>query len=156
MGGRGAAVVTVPTMRPIALAAPLAALAGCSWQGPPLAGYPGLQYKVVSFYDDHALERNAACPLPRMDAVQAKVVDETPTRVVMNVRYHWYDDSQGGHARSRLPGMPFPGVGQGSVLGYCNDWGERTFAFAKNSQGGLDVVSMTGPQREQSLSATVR
>src|SRR5690349_21385330 len=42
---------------------PLAALAACSWQGPPLAGYPGLQWKVVSYYDNRAMERNAACPL---------------------------------------------------------------------------------------------
>src|SRR3954470_23695734 len=74
-------------MRRITVAA-LLALAACSWQGPPLAGYPGLQYKVISYYDDRAMERNAACPLPRMDAVQAKAVDETPTQVVMNVRYH--------------------------------------------------------------------
>ena len=55
----------------------------------------------------------------------------------------------------RGPGMPFPGVGSGSVLGYCNDWGERTFTFTKNSQGGLEVAWMTGPQRDRSLSSTV-
>ena len=102
------------------------------------------------------MERNAACPLPRMDAVQAKVVDETPTKVVMNVRYHWYDDSQSSHTERRFPGMPFPGTSSGSVLGYCNDWGERTFTFTKTSQGGLEVASMTGPQRDRSLSSTVQ
>ena len=135
-------------MRPIAAAA-LLTVAACSWQGPPLAGYPGLQYKVVSYYDDRAMERNAACPLPHMDAVQAKVVDESPTQVVMNVRYHWYDDSQSSGSDV------FPGRG-GGVLGYCNDWGERTFTFTKNTQGGLDVASMTGPQRDRSLSSTVQ
>jgi len=142
-------------MRRITVAA-LLALAACSWQGPPLAGYPGLQYKVISYYDDRAMERNAACPLPRMDAVQAKVVDETPMQVVMNVRYHWYDDSQSSHSERRAPGMRFPGVGPGSVLGYCNDWGERTFTFTKNTQGSLEVASMTGPQRDRSLSSSVR
>ena len=142
-------------MRRLAVAA-LLTLAACSWQGPPLAGYPGLQWKVISYYDNRAMERNAACPLPRMDAVQAKVVDETPTQVVMNVRYHWFDDSQSSHEGRRFPGMPFPGVGAGGVLGYCNDWGERTFTFTKTSQGGLEVASMTGPQRDRSLSSTVQ
>ena len=128
----------------------LSALAACSWQGPSLAGYSGLQWKVESFYGNHALERNAACPLPRMDAVQAKIVDETPTTVVMNVRYHWYDDTQSSDSSDL-----FPGGGSG-VLGYCNDWGERTFTFTKTSQGGLQVASMTGPQRERSLAAPVR
>ena len=137
-------------MRPRWSAPLLAAvLAGCGWQGPSLAGYPGLQWQVMSYYNTHAMERNAACPIPQMDAVQAKVVDETPTQVVMNVRYHWYDESQSGSGDDMIPGS-----GSG-VLGYCNDWGERTFTFAKNSQGGLDVVSMTGPQRERGLAAPV-
>ena len=130
-------------------AATLLTLAACSWQGPPLAGYPGLQWKVISYYNNRAMERNAACPLPRMDAVQAKVVDETPTQVVMNVRYHWYDDSQSSDNDI------FPSRG-GGVLGYCNDWGERTFTFTKTSQGGLQVASMTGPQRDRPLPTPVR
>jgi hypothetical protein len=134
-------------------AAALLAIAGCSWQGTALAGYPGLQWQVISYYDGCAMERNAACPLPRMNAVQAKMVDETATRVVMNVRYHWHDDSQSSHAERRAPGMRFPGVGQGGVLGYCNDWGERT--FTNTTQGDLEVASMTGPQRDRSLSSSV-
>jgi hypothetical protein len=102
----------------------------------------------MSYYNTHAMERNAACPIPQMDTVQAKVVDETPTQVVMNVRYHWFDDSQSSDNDL------FPGGG--SVLGYCNDWGERTFTFTKTTQGGLQVASMTGPQRERPLPAPVR
>ena len=132
-------------------AAALLAIAGCSWQGPALAGYPGLQWQAISYYEDRAMERNAACPLPRMDAVQARMVDETATRVVMNVRYHWHDDSQSSHAARRARGMRFPG----GVLGYCNDWGERTFTFTKATQGDLEVASMTGPQRDRSLSSSV-
>jgi hypothetical protein len=49
--------------------------------------------------------------------------------------------------------MRFPGVGQGGVLGYCNDRGERT--FTNTTQGDLEVASMTGPQRDRSLSSSV-
>jgi hypothetical protein len=62
--------------------------------------------------------------------------------VVMNVRYHWWDERQNDS---------FPlgnATGTGS-FGYCNDWSERTFTLAKNTGGGLDVVSMTGPQRQR-------
>jgi signal transduction histidine kinase len=116
------------------------ALGACA--GPSLGGYDGLQYKVVSFYEANALEKNAACPQPRMTPVKATVVEETPERVVMNVRYHWWDERQNDS---------FPlgnGTGTGS-FGYCNDWSERTFTLAKNTGGGLDVVSMTGPQRQR-------
>jgi hypothetical protein len=119
-----------------------AALAACSWQGPSLAGYPGLQWKVVSYYDSRALEKSAACPQPRMDAVQARVVDENEKQVVMTIRYHWYDDTQSSGSDNPL----FPG---GGILGYCNDWGERTFTFAKRTDGNLDVIGMSGPQRDR-------
>ena len=143
-GPRGRAVA----MKPLVILLFLVA-AACSWQGPSLAGYPGLQWQVMSYYNTHAVEQNAACPIPQMDAVQAKVVDENPTQVVMNVRYHWFDDSQSSDNDL------FPGGGSGA-LGYCNDWGERTFTFTKTSQGGLQVVSMTGPQRERPLPSPVR
>ena len=135
-------------MKPLVILLFLVA-AACSWQGPSLAGYPGLQWQVMSYYNTHAVEQNAACPIPQMDAVQAKVVDENPTQVVMNVRYHWFDDSQSSDNDL------FPGGGSGA-LGYCNDWGERTFTLTKTSQGGLQVVSMTGPQRERPLPSPVR
>jgi hypothetical protein len=116
------------------------ALGACA--GPSLGGYDGLQYKVVSFYEANALEKNAACPQPRMTPVKATVVEETLQQVVMNVRYHWWDERQNDS---------FPlgnATGTGS-FGYCNDWGERTFTLAKNTGGDLDVVSMTGPQRQR-------
>ena len=123
----------------------LLALGACSMQGPPLAGYEGLQYKVVSYYEANALEKNAACPRPRMTPVRATVVEETPERVVMNVRYRWWDEGQNDNHGN----FPFGGTGTGTG-GYCNDWNERTFTLAKNTAGGLDVVSMTGPQRQRS------
>ena len=114
-------------------------LAGCGYEGPPLAGYKGLQFKVVSFYDARAFEKNATCNRPRMTPVRATVVEETPERVVMNVRYHFRDEGQGNNGF-----FPFGGGGGGR----CNDWSERTFTLAKTAGGGLDVIAMTGPQRQ--------
>src|SRR5688572_22435105 len=102
-----------------------AALAGCGWQGPSLAGYPGLQYQVISFYDDRATERSAACPNPEMQSITSnRVVEDTPERVVMDVRYYWIDWSQGTDV-------------QGGTVTTCRDWSERTFTFSRTSDGGL-------------------
>ena len=110
-------------------------LAGCSWQGPSLAGYPGLQYQVTSLYGDRAMEQNASCPNPRMWSVtKYTVVEDTPERVVMDIHYYWVDESQSIDV-------------QGSSMTTCRDWGDRTFTFAKTTGGGLEVVSMTGAQK---------
>jgi HAMP domain-containing protein len=79
----------------VALVVLAAALGACSWRGPSLAGYDGLQFEVISFYDANAMEKNATCPQPRMQAVtRTQVVEETPQRVVMNIRYHFRDEGQ--------------------------------------------------------------
>jgi hypothetical protein len=112
-----------------------ATLAGCGYAGPPLAGYPGLQRQVISYYDDRATERSFACPNPRMQSVtSSRVVEDTPETVVMDVRYYWVDWSQASE------------VGGGNVT-TCRDWSERTFTFARASDGQLGVVEMTGPQK---------
>ena len=111
------------------------ALGACSWQGPALAGYPGLQYQVVSFYDDRAMERSASCPNPHMQSVtRYRIVEDTPDKVVMDINYYWVDQSQAVDV-------------QGGSLTTCRDWGERTFTFARTSNGNLTVQSMTGEQR---------
>ena len=112
-----------------------AALAGCGWQGPPLAGYPGLQWQVISYYGGRATEANAMCPNPEIQAVtRAEVIEQTPERVVMDLHYHWVDDGQ------------TVDTGEGGSRIVCADWGRRRFTFARNSAGGLEVVGMTGPQ----------
>jgi hypothetical protein len=114
----------------------VAALAGCGWQGPSLAGYPGLQLQVVNYYDAHALEGGALCPQPQMDSVVgARVVEDAPQRVVMAVRYHFRDEGQTTE-------------GTAGSMGGCDGWGERTFTFARLGDGRLAVQEMTGPQRE--------
>ena len=112
----------------------LATLAACGWQGPPLAGQPGLQWQVISFYDGRAMENHASCPTPHLRSIIAtRVVEETPERVVMALRYYWVDDQ-----------VQYT-VNGGQVS--CQDWGERTFTFARASDGTLTVVAMSGPQK---------
>ena len=110
-------------------------LSACGWQGPALEGHAGLQYQVISFYDAHASERQWSCPNPAMQSVTStQVVEDTPAKVVMDIRYYWVDWSQA----SDVPG--------GSIT-TCRDFGERTFTFTKNSDGSLRPESMTGPQK---------
>jgi hypothetical protein len=112
-----------------------ALVGGCAAQGPSLAGYPGLQWQVISFYDDRATERSAACPNPEMQSITShRVVGASPDRVVLDVRYYWIDWSQGTDI-------------SGGTVTTCRDWNERTFTFARTSDGGLEVRSMTGPQK---------
>jgi hypothetical protein len=113
-----------------------AALAGCGWQGPPLAGHEGLQWQVVSYYGGRAMEAQARCPNPQMGGIlRTELVEETPERLVLNLRYHWVDD---------LRTVDTAGGG-GKII--CSGWGERTFTFTRLSNGALEVESMTGPQK---------
>ena len=112
------------------------ATAGCSWQGPSLAGYPGLQYRVISYYDGRAMERGANCPNPELQTITGtRVIEETPERVVMEVRYYWVDWSQATDVR-------------GANVTTCRDWSARTFTFTRNTDGNLLVESMTGAQKQ--------
>lgn len=118
-----------------ALVIAAAAVAACSYPGPSLQGYVGLQYRVTSYYRDHAWERAAVCPNPEMQSITAsRIVERTPDRVVMEIRYYWVDWSQASD------------IGGASVT-TCRDWSERIFSFAPRSDGTLEVVGMTGGRK---------
>jgi hypothetical protein len=129
------------------------ALGGCTElaHGPSVAGYPGLQYQIESFYSARALEENATCTQPRMTISAYKVVEETPERLVLEVRYHYVDEGRRDFDRGAIDGAMFgvPGVG-----GQCDAFATRTFVIAKAVGGAGSgrptamVASMTGPQRE--------
>ena len=113
----------------------MAALGACGYQGSELAGQPGLQWQVMSFYGARATERSFTCNNPRMRTITStRVIDDTPERVVMDLRYTWVDD---------IAAIDMPHGG--SIA--CQDWGERTFTFSRSSDGTLSVLSMSGPQR---------
>jgi hypothetical protein len=128
------------------LALPLLLLLGaCGYQGPSVAGFPGLQNRIQWYYDSNAIEQNATCNSPRMRSVTgAQIVEETPETVVMNIRYYWFDESQLDFDSGGFTPMPSP------ILQRCNGFAERTFTFVKMTDGSLQVRSMTGPQRRPS------
>ena len=121
---------------------PLLGLVGCGYQGPAVAGYPGLQNKIMWYYDSNALEQNATCTQPRMRSVtSAQVIDENQESVAMRIRYYWLDEGQLDYDNNGfvpMPGIPFQ---------RCNGFAERTFTFVKMTDGNLQVRSMSGPQR---------
>jgi hypothetical protein len=136
-------------------------LAGCAQlaQGPSLAGYPGLQWQVESFYGARALEENAMCTQPRMTAIVGhEIVEDTPERMVMNVRYHYVDEGMRNFDDEDGLGFPRFRFGTGS----CDDFATRTFIIAKGKGGAPDaaqamfVQSMNGPQRELAPNSALR
>ena len=128
------------------LALPLLLLLGaCGYQGPAVAGYPGLQNKIQWYYDSNAIEQNATCNTPRMRSVTgSQILEETPETVVMSIRYYWFDEGQIDFDRGGFTPMPAPSLQR------CNGFAERTFTFVKMTDGSLQVRSMTGPQRRPS------
>ena len=117
------------------LALGVMALAACGYQGPAVAGYPGLQLKILNFYDGRGWEQGANCILPQMGAITVqRVVEDTPTRLVLDLRY-WYQSDDFGDRDVFF--RPFR----------CQGWNQRTFVINKSPGGRLDVVGMSGPQR---------
>lgn len=113
----------------------LLGLAGCSWPGPSLQGQPGLQYDVISFYNGRAMERSASCPNPEMQSItNSRIVSDDGEAVTMDIRYSWVDWSQATD------------IGGGNVT-TCRDWSERTFTFARDTNGKLQVTGMSGGQK---------
>ena len=74
---------------------------------------------------------------------RTQVVGETPQQVVMTIRYYWLDEGQLDYDRG---GVPMAGL----AFQRCNGVAERTFTFAKMTDGSLSVRSMSGPQRRSS------
>lgn len=121
------------SMRSAALV--LLGLSGCSWPGPSLQGQPGLQYEVISFYNRRAMERSATCPNPEMQSItSSRITRDDGQNVTMDIRYYWVDWSQAVDMA-------------GGNITTCRDWSERTFTFARDTGGKLQVVSMSGSQK---------
>jgi hypothetical protein len=67
--------------------------------------------------------------------VRTDVVEESPERVVMDLRYHYRDETMTADA------------GRSGTKYGCDGFGERTFTFVRTANGGLEVAAMTGGQR---------
>ena len=111
-------------------------VAGCAGSRVPEASFGdprALERAVMSYYERHATEENRTCSSPYMYGLtQVGVVEETPERLVVDVRYLYRDRNKDDR-----------GDGFGRE---CSDYGERRFTLGKGT-AGLEVLDMTGPQR---------
>ncbi len=129
--------------------ATLLGLAACSQVSPGVGfntvlGYENLGRDIRHFYRQRAWERNAACPMPRIDAIlSATVIDETEEEIVASVRYSWLDEARldGDNGAARV------GVGGG---GSCRGIDERRLTLEKRA-GDVHIVAMSGPQRPEPI-----
>lgn len=113
-------------------------LAACGIEGPALAGYDGLQFKVRSFYRKHAVEENRTCRAPEIRGfTDIEVVEDTEERLVLDISYR-YRDTRYAEFRQTLGGDFF----------VCNGFATRTFVVDKNGDE-LRVARMTGPQQQR-------
>ena len=109
VGMRADASGAVSRMRQIMGAAAMAiGVAGCAWQGPSLAGLPGAQYQVTSYYANNAIEKGMSCTQPAMTPIRSTVLSDDGQQVEVRVRYHWYPNDGGGR------GVVVPGDGGSS------------------------------------------
>ena len=82
--------------KPLHAALLLLLLSGCGYEGPELAGIPGLQTKVRAYYRDHATERNGSCRAPEMRGItQVDILEDNDDEMSIRVRYYFRDDEFG-------------------------------------------------------------
>jgi hypothetical protein len=117
-------------MRPLIALMLVITITGCTSRvTSQLAEFPGLQRQIEDFYAARAFEQNAQCTQPTMTATDVRIVDRTPERLVLDVRYA-HEATRGGSGQFR-----------------CRGFGERRFQVALGPGGGTTVVAMTGLQR---------
>ncbi len=108
-----------------------ALLAGCVAGPGPLD--PELTYLIRSYYRHHAAERNYTCLAPEIRGItRVEVLEDTPTRLVLKIRYHYRDDTYGM---------------DGFLTGRCQDFATRTFVIDRRD--GYRVVGMSGEVRDR-------
>lgn len=112
----------------------LCGLAGCTSAG--LSVDSRLQHEIIRYYAHHATEQNALCLAPEIRGItRMEVLEETPDRLVVRVRYNWVDEIYG---EEDVDGL-------GVTLQRCNGFAERVFTIDRRD--GVRVVDMTGPKR---------
>ena len=83
-------------------------------------------------YEAHASEQYGRCLNAFMNALtRVDVVEDTGTRLVVDVRYAYRDRFMTDRA--------------GALGRQCSGRGERRFTLARNEDESLDVVEMSGP-----------
>jgi hypothetical protein len=115
-----------------------------------LAGHPGLLLDVKRYYETNATEEFGRCTSPLLEGVSAAdVLEETPERLTVRVRYYYRDafrdwdegcDARGGGLLTRM--CRTGRIGNPP----CRGFSDRTFTIDKRGERP-EVATMTGPQR---------
>ena len=112
---------------------PALLLAGCSSV---LGEQSPLDGTIERYYEAHASERTGQCLAPYIDGItRTQVIEDTPERLVLDVRYLYRDRYKDNEA-----GM------DGNGLTGCVGYGTRQFVLAR-SDDTLTVEQMSGPRR---------
>jgi hypothetical protein len=110
-------------------------LAGCAASRMPATSFAEpleLERSVMRYYERHATEENRTCLSPYIDGVtQVDVVEDTPERVVVDVRYLYRDRSKDD-------------TGENGFGRECSGYASRRFTLGKGA-AGVEVLGMTGP-----------
>jgi hypothetical protein len=120
-------------------------LAGCAgteihsaYFGPSSA----IKRTIVRYHERHASEGGARCFSPYIDGIsQVTILEDTPERLVVDLRYFWRDRVQDGGS----------GIGQN-----CTGFSERTFTLARAPDGSPIVLEMSGEQDEPAIRSLIR
>jgi len=101
---------------------------------------PGdVEWTIMRHYERYASE--GGCFRPVIDGfTTTTVLEDTADRLVVHTRYLWRDRIQ-------------EGGGSGQV---CRGFGERTFTLARDPDGRLVVVEMSGQQDEPAIRSLIR
>ncbi|MCS6876675.1 MAG: hypothetical protein RMK73_13985 [Geminicoccaceae bacterium] len=115
--------------------------AACAPRNPELSAYRGVEFAIESFYERYAFERNATCLRPEMSIAAIRTLEDTPQKLVLEVRYFWEDRAYGADEDEDEMFPLFRGAR------WCSGFDTRIFTLAKRPDGSVSVISMTGPQR---------
>ena len=103
-----------------------------------VGGYPNTAWLIRSYYENNAQERGASCNSPSIQTLNAAtIIEDTPQKVVMRVKYFWIDRSRIDN-NDPLSGGFVLGVPGGA--GYCQGWNTRDFTFDKMTDGTLTIA----------------
>jgi len=108
-----------------------------------LAGEPGLLFEIQQHYERNALEEGGRCPAPLLGGVtRTEILEDTPERMVLSLNYAYRDMIRDGDDCSEMR------PARCGIMRECRGFAQRTFTVAR-TDGGLEVVGMTGPQRNR-------
>lgn len=109
-------------------------LMGCQAVTGSLAGYDGLQQKLLWHYRTHAVEENGNCRMPEIRGItKTDVIEDSADQLILQLRYRYLD-------------TVFQNEKRPTIIANCEGFNSREFKVAK-ANGKLTVTDMSGAVR---------